>query len=53
MGYPVTVMDQKNAANLTRIANALERIATVFEKLYEDSSDAKASIKDEFKEDEL
>ena len=33
--------------------NALERIATVFEKLYEDSSDAKASIKDEFKEDEL
>ena len=48
MGYPVTVLDQKNAATLARIASALERIA----KVMEDASKDAAEVKEE-KEEEV
>lgn len=46
MGYPVTVLDQKNAANLARIASALERIAKVMEDAAKEVTEAK-EIKEE------
>lgn len=50
MGYPVTVLDQKNAASLARIASALERIAKVMEDAAKETVSASDARDEEQKE---
>ena len=50
MGYPVTVLDQKNAANLARIASSLERIANVMEDAAKETVPASDARDEEQKE---
>ena len=50
MGYPVTVLDQKNAANLARIASALERIAKVMEDAAKETVSTQDARDEELKE---
>ena len=50
MGYPVTVLDQKNAANFARIASALERIAKVMEDAAKETVSTQDARDEELKE---